>query len=277
VRTSLTLANTVRQVDTANVIGRLQGRDAAIADQVVLYTAHHDHLGVGDPDDEGDRIHNGALDNAAGCAQLLAIARAFVALPERPRRSVLFAFVGAEEQGLLGSKYLAQNPPLPAGKIAAAINYDGGNIWGKTTDVTFIGMEKSDLGGLVRRLAAEQGREVLPDQFPDRGFYYRSDQFSLAKVGVPAIYLDNGTRFVGRPEGWGKEQVERWEAERYHQPSDELTDDWTFDGMIDDTVLGFRAGVEIAEQDRMPAWVPGDEFEAARQQALAAAGAGGGR
>ena len=271
VTTSIDLKATIRQVQTANVLGRLAGRDPELSDEVVLFTAHHDHLGVGDPDAEGDTIYNGALDNASGCAQVLAIAKAFQALPQPPRRSLLFAFVAAEEQGLLGSKYLAENPPVPPGKIAGLLNFDGGNIWGKTTDVTFVGMEKSSLGPLVERLAQEQGRTVEPDQFPDRGFFYRSDQFSLAKVGVPAIYLDTGTKFVGRPEGWGKEQIEKWEAVNYHQPSDELVPEWNFDGLVQDAQLGFRAALHMAEADEMATWVPGDEFEAARRDAIRAA------
>ena len=274
VTTSIDLKATIRQVQTANVLGRLPGRDPELADEVVLFTAHHDHLGVGDPDAEGDRIYNGALDNASGCAQVLAIAKAFRALPQPPRRSLLFAFVAAEEQGLLGSKYLAENPPVPPGKIAGLLNFDGGNIWGKTTDITFVGMEKSSLGPLVQRLAQEQGRTVEPDQFPDRGFFYRSDQFSLAKVGVPAIYLDTGTKFVGQPEGWGKEQIEKWEAENYHQPSDELTPEWNFDGLVQDAQLGFRAALHMTEANEMATWVPGDEFEAARREAIRVAGGG---
>ena len=275
VTTSLALANKVRRVQTANVIGKIPGRDPALAEQAILYTAHHDHLGVGDPDKTGDRIYNGAFDNAVGCSEVLAIARAFKALPQPPRRTAMFAFVAAEEQGLLGSKYLALHPPIPAGRLAANLNFDGGNIWGKTKDITFVGLEKSSLGDVVRRFAGEQGREVKPDQFPDRGFYYRSDQFSFAKVGVPGIYLDTGTDFIGRPPGWGKEQIEKYEAESYHQPSDEISPDWNYEGMIEDARLGFFSGLWIAEQDAMPAWTPGDEFEAARREAIAAADAGG--
>jgi Zn-dependent M28 family amino/carboxypeptidase len=268
VRTSLSLANKIRRVQTANVVGKITGRDPQLSQQWVIFTAHHDHLGIGEPDATGDRIYNGARDNASGCAEILAIAKAFKALPEAPRRTVAIAFVAAEEQGLLGSKYLAEHPPVPAGRIAADINFDSANIWGKTKDVTYIGIEKSPLGEVVRRFAGEQGREVKGDQFPDKGFYYRSDQFSFAKVGVPAIYLEPGTDFEGRPEGWGKEQMEKNENESYHQPSDELQPDWNFDGAVQDSVLGFKAGLWIAEQDEMPTWTPGDEFEAARQQAI---------
>jgi Zn-dependent M28 family amino/carboxypeptidase len=274
IRTSIDLAADIERVETGNVMGMLRGGD--LADEYVLFTAHHDHLGIGAPDATGDRIHNGAVDNATGCSQLLSIARAFKALPQPPRRSLLFVFVAAEEQGLLGSKYFAEHPTVPPGKMAAVMNYDGGNIWGKTEDITYIGMEKSSLGPVVERFARDQGRTVLPDQFPDKGFYYRSDQFSLAKIGVPGIYLDSGTRFVGKPEGWGKEQIERWEAEQYHQPADEIDDTWVFDGMVEDARLGFFAALWVAEQDAMPTWVPGDEFEAARKAAITEAASGGG-
>jgi len=266
----LTLRNKIQRVQTANVLGLLPGSDPELRDEVVVYTAHHDHLGVGKPDAHGDAIYNGALDNASGVAQFLEIAKAFAALPQRPRRSILFAAVAAEEQGLLGSEYFARHPTFPPGKIAANINYDGANIWGRTEDLTFIGLGKSSLDEVVRRFAAAQGREVLPDQFPDKGFFYRSDQFNLAKIGVPAIYLDTGTRFRGRPADWGKQQIEAWEAAHYHQPSDEPRPDWNFDGVIEEAQLGFYCGLAVASADAMPSWNPGDEFEAARQTALAA-------
>jgi Zn-dependent M28 family amino/carboxypeptidase len=270
ITTSLTLANKLTKVKTANVLGLLPGSDPNLKDEVVLYTAHHDHLGIGEPDKTGDKIYNGAVDNAAGCAQLLAMAKAFAELPQRPRRSILFAFVAAEEQGLLGSEYLAAHPPLPAGKIAANINYDGGNVLGRTKDLTYIGLGKSSLDELVQALAARQDRKLLGDQFPDRGFFYRSDQFNFAKIGVPAIYLDSGTEFIGKPDDWGKKQVEDYEANRYHQPSDEFDPKWNYEGMIEDAQLGFYAGLSIADTPQLPAWNPGDEFEAARKKALAA-------
>jgi Zn-dependent M28 family amino/carboxypeptidase len=205
-------------------------------------------------------------------AQLLAIAKAYAALPQPPKRSILFLFVAAEEQGLLGSEYYAKHPTFPPGKIAANINFDGGNILGRTTDLTYIGLGKSSLDKVVQDLAAQQGRTVVGDQFPDKGFFYRSDQFSFAKIGVPAIYLDNGTHLRGKPADEGKEKLEAWEAAHYHQPSDELTPDWSFDGMIEDARLGFYAGLAVANSPELPTWTPGDEFEAARKAALSAAG-----
>jgi Zn-dependent M28 family amino/carboxypeptidase len=237
---------------------------------VVVYTAHHDHLGVGKADKNGDTIYNGAVDNAAGCAEVLAIAKAFAALPQRPRRSIVIAFVAGEEQGLLGSAYLAAHPPVPAGRIAANINYDGGNVLGRTRDLTEIGLGKSSLDSIVQAVAARQGRKLVGDQFPDRGFFYRSDQFSFAKVGVPAIHPEAGVDYAGRPANWGREQAEEYEQHRYHQPSDEFDPKWNYDGMIDDAQIGFFTGLVVADRTEMPTWNPGDEFEAARKKALAA-------
>ncbi len=268
ITTSLAIENSINRTETANVLGLLPASDADLSDQYVVYSAHYDHLG--NSGEGSDSIYNGALDNAAGTSTVLAIARAMAALPERPRRSTIFAFVGAEESGLLGSRFYAENPTVPPGRMVANLNFDGGNIWGRTEDVTFIGYGKSSLDAVVEAFAAQQGRTVQGDQFPDRGFFYRSDQFNFAKIGVPAIYLDTGTRFRDRDENWGREQIEAWEAQHYHQPSDELVDSWNWEGMVEDTVLGLRAGVWIANQESQPTWNPGDEFEAARQEALAA-------
>ena len=266
--TSLKLSNEIKRVQTANVLGLLPGSDEDLRDEVLIYSAHYDHLGIGAPNAEGDVIYNGALDNAAGVSQVLAIAEAFTKLPAPPRRSVLVAFVGAEEQGSLGSKYYASHPTFPPGRIAANINYDGGNIWGRTRDLTFIGFGKSSLDGIVERIAGQQGRIVKPDQFPDRGYYYRSDQFSFAKIGIPALYIDTGTDFIDRPPKWGTQQIEAFEANHYHQPSDEFDPGWNFEGMIEDARLGFLTGLTIGNSEQMPHWVPGDEFEAVRQQAI---------
>jgi len=272
IRTSISFTNRLSSVQTANVGGVLPGSDAKLAAQVVVLSAHHDHFGIGEPDASGDRIYHGAVDNASGCAQVLAIAQAFAALPERPRRSVLALFVAGEERGLLGSRYYAEHPTFPAGRIAADINVDGGNIFGRTRDATSIALGKSSLDGIAASVAATQGRVVKGDQFPDRGYYYRSDQFSFARIGVPALYFDDGTDFIGRPPGWGREQIEQWELKKYHQPSDRLDNSWNFDGMIEDAQLDMLSAWLVAQADTMPAWKPGDEFEAARKRALAAAG-----
>jgi Zn-dependent M28 family amino/carboxypeptidase len=273
VRLSLTLHNHVERRQSANVIGRLDGSDPRVRDEAVLYTAHHDHLGVKrDPARGQDVIYNGALDNASGVAQLLAIAESFVALPERPARTILFAAVGAEEQGLLGSGYLAAHCPVPPGRLAADINMDGMNIWGRTRDVAVVGLGKSSLDEWIGLLAEAQGRTVEPEAFPDKGAYYRSDHFSFAKAGVPGAYLDAGTEVRGRPEGWGRAQQEAWERAHYHQPSDDLTPDWDLSGAIEDTRLLFFLGLKVAGAREMPTWRRGDEFEKAREKALAAVG-----
>ena len=270
VATSLAMDVEITRVQSGNVLGLIPGSDPELRDEVVVYTAHHDHLGIGTPNEEGDAIYNGALDNATGVAQTLAIAKAIKSLPKAPRRSILINLVGAEEQGLLGSEYYATNPTFAAGKIAANLNYDGGNIWGHTHDVTFVGLGKSTVDEIVTLIAGEQGRVVKPDQFADKGYFYRSDQFSFAKIGVPAMYLDTGTDFVDRPPEWGREQQNHYTEVSYHQPSDEYSPAWTFDGMVDDALLGFWTGLAIANADDKPTWIPGDEFEAARIDALKA-------
>jgi Zn-dependent M28 family amino/carboxypeptidase len=269
---SLTLENEVKKTQTANVIGRLKGSDPALSKQAVLYTAHHDHLGIkADAKPGEDAIYNGALDNATGVAALLSIAESMKALSPAPRRTVYFAAVAAEEQGLLGSKYLAAHPPVPAGRIAANINMDGLNIWAPTRELTMVGLGKSSLDAIIQALAALHGRKVVADQFPDRGYFYRSDQFSLAKVGVPAAYLEAGIDAIGKPEGWGKARHDEFEEKDYHQPSDELRDSWDLTGAVEDVKLLFYLGARVANAPAMPVWNPGDEFEAARKKAIAAA------
>jgi Zn-dependent M28 family amino/carboxypeptidase len=268
VTTSIAMDVKLNRTESANVLGLLPGSDPELRDEVVIYTAHHDHLGIGEPNEAGDTIYNGARDNASGVAVVLAIARALKALPEAPRRSSLFALVGAEEQGLLGSLYYANHPTFAPGRIAANINYDNPNILGDTHDVTFVGLGKSSIDRILTLIAEEQGREVKPDQFADKGYFYRSDQFSLAKIGVPAMYLKPGTDYVDRPPGWGREQQEHYTNVHYHQPSDEYNDSWDFSGLIEDALLGYWTGLAVANADEMPEWKPGDEFEFARLKAI---------
>jgi Zn-dependent M28 family amino/carboxypeptidase len=276
---SFGFANTISRKQSENVIGMLPGADPKLAGEAVFYTAHHDHFGIkagakgadasAASGQKVDDIYNGAVDNASGVASILGVAAAFTHLPKAPRRSVYFAFVTAEEQGLLGSEYLAKNPPLPAGRIAADINIDSANWFGKTRDVSLVGLGKSSVDAEVETLAKWQGRRVEPDQFPDQGIFYRSDQFSLAKVGVPAAYIKFGTDVIGKPKDWGTEQVEFYRKNIYHQPSDELNDTWDFAGAVEDAQLAFLVGNRIANADAMPRWNKGDEFEAVRLKALA--------
>ena len=261
----------VRKTTTGNVLGLMPGSDPELSKEWIIFSAHHDHIGMTEKRDEKtDNIYNGAVDNASGIGTMLTIANAFANLPEseRPKRSILFASVGAEEQGLLGSKYLAENPPIPAGRLAAVVNIDGINILGRTKDVVVIGKGKSNMDKIVERISRWQDRTVVPDQFPDKGSYYRSDQFSFAKVGVPGVYLSTGIHVVGKPDGWGRTKMREWVANTYHQTNDEYQDDWDLSGALEDTKLMFHVGLQAANQSAIPAWTPGDEFEAARKSAL---------
>jgi hypothetical protein len=257
------------RIETANVVGILPGSDPKLASEAVVYTAHHDHLGMRSPPVAGERnIYAGAVDNASGCATVLAIARAMASSP--PRRSVVVAFLTAEEQGLLGARWYAAHPTVRPGRIAAAINVDSVNVYGRTHDVGFLGLGKSSLDGIVEALAAAQSRTVHGDPFPDRGSFYRSDDFELARVGVPAGRIKGGPRYVGRPEGWGKEQSDLFERRDYHQPSDVYPaspESWDLGGAVEDAQLQLLIGWRVGNDPQLPWWAPGDEFERARLSA----------
>jgi Zn-dependent M28 family amino/carboxypeptidase len=262
-----------RQSETANVVGLMPGSDPKLADEYVVFMAHHDHIGIAaSRDEKDDTIYNGAIDNASGTAALLAIADAIRMSGLKSRRSLLFAAVGAEEQGLLGSKYFAEHPPVPNGKQSAVVNIDGINFLGTTRDVQVVGFGKSSLDSLVDRVAKKQQRVVVPDREPSKGYYYRSDQFSLAKVGVPGLYLHAGHEVIGKPEGWGKQQLDVWTKKDYHQRSDEYNPNWDLSGAVKDIQLLAEVGWIAANQDELQKWNPGDEFEAARKSAIAEAG-----
>jgi len=252
-------------MDTRNVIARLPGSDPRLKEEAVLYTAHWDHLGIGTPVG-GDNIYNGAVDNATGCGLLLETARAYVALPSRPKRSIVFAAVGAEEGGLRGSEYYGQHPPIPAGKHAVNLNYDGIFVLGRTSDITLNGYERTTLKDLVERTAARFELQIKPDPQPAQGHYYRSDHFSLARVGVPAFSLDLGAEYVGKPPGWGLKAFEEYNEKHYHQPSDQFDPSWDFSGLVQLATFGFHIGLEVANQAQLPTWQPADEFLAAREK-----------
>jgi Zn-dependent M28 family amino/carboxypeptidase len=273
VRVSLSLTNAIAQKASGNVVGVIPGADPKRAGEAVIYTAHHDHLGIKIGAKAGDDvIYNGALDNASGVSAILSVARAFARLKTPPARSVYFAFVAGEEQGLLGSEYLAKHPPVPAGRIAANVNIDGIGWYGRTRDLAIVGLGKSSLDAEVRAIAATQGRRVEGDQFPDRGTFYRSDQFNFARIGVPAAYLKKGTDVIGKPQGFGRRQEEEYEKKDYHQPSDDFRESWDFSGAVEDVQLAFYLGCRVANADAMAEWTKGDEFEAARKRALAEKG-----
>lgn len=251
-------ANTVQHLESANVIGVLPGTDPARRREHVVFTAHWDHLGIG-PVVDGDSIYNGASDNASGVADLLAVARAAAAAP-RPARSLLFNFVTAEESGLLGSEYFAANPTVPLDQVVAGLNVDGGNLRGETRDLVLLGEQKSTLGAFVSARAKARGLRLSPEEFPERGSFYRSDHFSLAKAGVPAVSVGAGADFVGRPAGWGREQIDEFTTKHYHQPSDEYRADFDLRGAAQLAGVVLDAGLALANSREWPRWSPGAEF-----------------
>jgi Zn-dependent M28 family amino/carboxypeptidase len=268
---SFTVRNTLRNVDSRNVIARLEGSDPELADEYVIYTAHWDHLGR-DPSREGDQIFNGALDNATGTAGVLELAEAFTQLEPAPRRSILFLAVTAEEKGLLGAKYYAQNPLYPLERTAANINIDGLNQWGRTNDIVVIGLGNSTLDDVLRQAASAEGRTLVPDPESEKGFFYRSDHFEFAKEGVPALYTDPGIDYIGKPPGFGEEKRDEYTANDYHAVSDEVKPDWDLSGAATDLKLLFRVGFDVAQAAAFPEWMPGTEFKAKRDEMMRAAG-----
>jgi Zn-dependent M28 family amino/carboxypeptidase len=255
----------VRKYDSTNVVGKVEG--AAPGSNAVLYTAHYDHLGI-DPDAKGDNIYNGAADNGTGCGILLEMARAFAQGGARPPHDVFFAAVTAEEQGLLGSQFLGMHPPAPAKEITLDLNYDMLLPIGVPRSVNLGGAERIDFWPTVERVAKDFDLQLLPDPNPMAGHYYRSDHFSLARVGIPAFSVDQGDLFEGHDEAWGHAQSEDYVAHRYHQPSDEYQADWDFRGNAKLARFGFVLGWLASEQAKPVEWKPGDEFEAARKKAV---------
>lgn len=266
-KANLTVKTKLREVESRNVIAKLEGSDPQLKNEYVVYTAHWDHMGR-DPRLPGDQIFNGALDNAAGTAVLLELAEAFTKLPTPPQRSVLFLAVTAEEKGLLGAKYYANNPLYPLNKTLANINMDGFNQWGRSKDIVVIGYGNSTLDDLLAEAAAAQSRVVKPDAEPEKGFFYRSDHFEFAKQGVPALYTEPGVDFVGQPAGYGMKKREEYTTNDYHKVSDELKPDWDLAGAIEDTQLLFQVGLRVTQTDQWPEWKPGTEFKAKREAML---------
>ena len=266
-KASLGVRNSLRTLDSRNVVAKLEGSDPSLKDEYVVYTAHWDHLGVGTAVN-GDTIYNGALDNASGVAQLLEIAGAFTQAKPGPKRSVLFLMVTAEEQGLLGSQYYSVTPIYPLAKTVANINIDGVNQWGRTKDITVVGMGASDLDDYLRDAATRQGRTLRPDPEPEKGFYYRSDHFNFAKQGVPALYTDTGVDFVGKGPEYSKQKRDEYTEKDYHAPSDEVKPNWDLSGAVEDAELLYTVGYNVANATKMPEWKPGNEFKAKRDQML---------
>ncbi|MGD8328596.1 MAG: M28 family metallopeptidase [Acidobacteriota bacterium] len=259
------LDNTIRSVSSYNVVGSFAGSDPEVADEYVVFTAHWDHFGIGEPVD-GDDIYNGAFDNATGTAALLEIAEGWV--NAAPRRSGLFIATTAEESGLLGSTYYVEHPIVPLEKTLAEINIDGMNVWGPTTDLTIVGYGASTLDDDLTAVLAEQGRTPIPDPEPEKGFYYRSDHFPFARAGVPALYVDYGVTFVGKPEDFGIQVREDYNANRYHQPSDEFDSTWDFSGAAQDLDALLQVALRVGNGDTWPEWREGNEFKATRDRML---------
>ena len=254
--------NTVQHLTSENVVGVVRGRDAKRATTYVALSAHWDHHGIG-PVVNGDSIYNGANDNASGVADLLAVARAAVVSP-RPKRSLLFAFVTAEESGLLGSAFFAQTPTVPAAQIIANLNVDGGNLLGRTRDLNVLGDTKSTLGPQLAAMVRAEGMRLSADLHPEAGYFYRSDHFSFAKAGIPAVSIGAGTDVVGRPAGWGAQQHDDYTAHRYHQPSDAYRADFDLSGAVQLSQIVLRFALQLANAPGVPTWNRDAEFRAAR-------------
>jgi Zn-dependent M28 family amino/carboxypeptidase len=254
----------LRQIESRNVIGRVQGSEAGLDQQAVIFTAHWDHLGIGVPIN-GDKIYNGAVDNATGCAMVLEIARVWAALSKTPKRSALFLFVTAEEAGLIGSDYYGKHPLVPPGKTAVDLNFDAFFPFGETTDVDVTGAERTSLWPIVQQDAAAMHLDIKPDAEPGQGHYYRSDHFSLARTGIPAFSISAGRTYKGKPENFGSTAFEEYNNQHYHRPSDEYKDDWDFGSMIQMAQFGFKLGLDAANLVELPTWHPGDEFLKTRE------------
>jgi Zn-dependent M28 family amino/carboxypeptidase len=266
-RANFVIRSTLREVDSQNVVARLDGSDAKFKDESIIYSAHWDHLGR-DEKLEGDQVFNGALDNASGVGSLFELAKAFTQLKPPPKRSILFLSVTAEEKGLLGAKHYAENPLYPLAKTVANINMDGINQWGRTRDIVVVGLGNSTLEDDLKEAAQAQGRVIMPDPEPEKGFYYRSDHFELALKGVPALYVDSGTDYVGKTAEYGQQTRDEYTYRDYHKVSDEIKPDWDLSGAVEDLQLLFLVGFRVAQAERIPEWKPGAEFKARREEML---------
>jgi Zn-dependent M28 family amino/carboxypeptidase len=267
VRVSGGIASTLREVTTYNVLARVEGSDPRLREEVVIYSAHHDHLGIGAPKN-GDAIYNGAVDNATGVGILLELARVWSSSKARPKRSLLFLAPAAEEGGLRGSEYYAAHPLVAPGRTALNLNFDSVYELGRVRNVSMLGLERTTFDPVARRVAQALSLRVDPDEHPEQGSFYRSDHFSLAKVGIPAVSVKLGIDYVGRDPGWGRKQWDDYEANRYHQPGDEYDPAWDFaEGVQMAELLAWLAW-EAAEAPALPNWLPGDELRAARDRSL---------
>ncbi len=265
-KASSTIDNTIKHMSSRNVAAMIKGSESP--DEIFIYMAHWDHLGTG-TEINGDGIYNGALDNASGTAGLLEMAKAFSSLVVKPKRSIVFIAVTAEEQGLLGSAYYADHPLFPLNKTVAGLNMDGLNTYGQTRDITSVGYGNSELDSYMEKVAATYGRVIMPDPVPQKGYFYRSDHFELAKYGVPMFYPNSGLDHLEKGIAYGKEKEDYYVTHDYHQPSDEIKEDWVMDGAIADLRAYYDLGMMVADGDSWPAWAASSEFKALRDAQLA--------
>ncbi|MGI8820310.1 MAG: M20/M25/M40 family metallo-hydrolase [Chthoniobacterales bacterium] len=263
------LQQAVRSFKSHNVVGKIEGSDSKLKDEWVVYSAHWDHLGK-HPDVEGDQIFNGAVDNATGVAGLIELAQAHRALKTATKRSVLFLATTAEEAGLLGAKYYAENPLYPLEKTLADINMDGLAVWGKTHDIEDTSNGNSTLDDLLAAAAEHHGKAMTPNSQPEKGSFYRADQFEFSKFGVPSLYTGAGKEVLGKPANFGQEKKDEFVSQHYHQPSDQVNPEWDLTGGAQDVQLLFEVGYRVANGDTWPEWKPGNEFKARRDASLKA-------
>lgn len=259
------LKSELKRLDSNNVVGIWEGSDASLKSEYVAWTAHWDHLGVGAPNDKGDTIYNGALDNASGVSQILSIAEAIAKMPknQQPKRSQIYIFTTAEEQGLLGAEWYSRKPVVPLSKTVANINVDGGNFYGMTKNYGALGAERSNLWDVVQSVLKERDMTFLADKYPEQGYFFRSDHFPFAKVGVPALSIRGGDEFVGKPKDFSDKLFAEFNSKHYHQPSDEFRDDWVFDGMVQMLDVTLAIGMNISNSKQIPRYKETDEFSAA--------------
>lgn len=266
VRAKLDVNSETKTVNSNNVVGVWDGSDAKLKNEYVIYSAHWDHLGVGEPDKTGDKIYNGAADNASGVASILAIAQAIVKMPkaEQPKRSQVFFFPTAEEQGLLGADWYAKHPIFPPAKTAANINHDGANFYGLTTDYGALGAERSTLGAIINEVLRERSMTFSADEHPEQGYFYRSDHFPFAKIGVPSLNVRSGTNYVGQDKEAAQKRFEEYNTLHYHQPSDNFDENWRYDGLVQNLEVSLALGMKVSNAPTMPAYKPTDEFAKAQ-------------
>jgi Zn-dependent M28 family amino/carboxypeptidase len=266
-KANIQIKQQIREFKSHNVIGKLEGSDAKLKDEYVIYTAHWDHLGR-HPELQGDQIFNGAIDNASGVASVIQIAAAFMKVNPPPKRSVLFMATTAEEAGLLGAKFYAEHPLYPLEKTLADINIDGVNPWGKTHDLEDLTNGNSALDDLLGQATAQHGRLMKPNSEPEKGGFYRVDSFEFAKAGVPVLHAARGIEIIGKPPEYGKQKRDEFVAKHYHQPSDEVDPAWDLSGAVQDLQLLFEVGYQVANGDKFPEWKSGSEFKAKREAML---------